>query len=201
MSLQLQLAVTSTCCQWSKHKHMTNYSSAQLLPVLFDHACNHAIDEWYQFMVQCLHAQNLLRVFQYKIWDHYCWSPHAIDHCISSVCPQCRCTTIVSLCMLHLSSIYNTCYRMLMFGNCDCDHHDCSSWHFWHIVQDSSTLSIMVQYLWIYSLSVIWRYYMKVMFIFSMPTRITANHNQFSTNIIIISTAFYNTGYYWMIGW
>jgi hypothetical protein len=65
---------------------MTNYSFAQLLPVLFDHACNHAIDEWYQFMVQCLHAQNLLRVFQYKIWDHYCWSPHAIDHCIPSVC-------------------------------------------------------------------------------------------------------------------
>ena len=25
---------------------------------------------------------------------------------------------------------------------------------------------------------------------------VTANHNQFSTNIIIISTAFYNTGYY-----
>jgi hypothetical protein len=94
--------------------------------------------------------------------------------------------------MLHLSSIYNTCYRMLMFGNCDCDHHDCSSWHFWHIVYDSSTLSIMVQYLWIYSLSVIWRYYMKVMFIFSMPTRvllqITINSLQTSSSYQLHST-------------
>ena len=77
------------------------------------------------------------------------------------------CTTIVSLCMLHMSSIYNTCYRMLMFVNCDRVHHNCSSWHFWHIVHDSSMLSIMVQYLWgyIYSLSMIWRYYMNVMFL------------------------------------
>jgi len=83
------------------------------------------------------------------------------------------CTTVVSWCVLHMPSIYNTCYRTLMLVNCDRDHWEFSSWHFWYMGHDSSTLSKMVQYLWsyIYSLSMIWRYYMNVMFIFLLSNQ------------------------------
>ena len=147
------------------------------------HACNHVIMPANKYLIR-VHSMNDI-----NLWYNVCMLKSyknlsimdmrslllLITVYLVCVMNQCRrlvrdtyCTTIVSVWMLHMSLIYNTCCRMLMFVNCDLDHHDCSSWHFWHIVHDSSTLSIMVQYLWgyIYSLSMIWRYYMNVMFIF-----------------------------------
>ena len=53
--------------------------------------------------------------------------------------------TIDSWCMLHMSSICDTCYRMLMLVQRDRDQYECSSiWYLWH---DSSMLSIIVLHL------------------------------------------------------
>jgi hypothetical protein len=92
---------------------------------------------------------------------------YVMNQCRQWVCDK-YCATNVSWGMLHMSSIFNTCYRLLMFVNCDRDHWESSLWHFWYMWHGSSTLPIMVQYLrgYIYSLSMIWRYYMNVMFIF-----------------------------------
>ena len=70
---------------------------------------------------------------------------------------------IDSWCMLHMSSICDTCYRMMMLVQRDRDQYECSSiWYLWH---DSSMLSIITTF-YICGLSMFWTYYMTVMFIF-----------------------------------
>ena len=53
--------------------------------------------------------------------------------------------TIDSWCMLHMSSICDTCYWMMMLVQRDRDQYDCSS--IWYLSHDSSMLSIIVSHL------------------------------------------------------